>query len=45
MFGSDYPVIDPERWMGDFAELEFTDAVRAKILRDNAAGVLGLRRS
>ncbi len=45
MFGSDYPVIDPERWMGAFAELDFTDAVRAQILRDNAAGVLGLRRS
>ena len=22
MFGSDYPVIDPRRWMADFAELE-----------------------
>ena len=37
MFGSDYPVIDPERWMGDFAELEFTDEVRAQIVKDNAA--------
>ena len=37
MFGSDYPVIDPRRWMRDFADLEFNDEVRAKIVKDNAA--------
>ena len=44
MFGSDYPVIDPERWMGDFAQLDISDEVRAKIVKDNAVRVLGLDR-
>jgi predicted TIM-barrel fold metal-dependent hydrolase len=42
MFGSDYPVIDPERWMTDFAELDISDEAREKIFKDNAARVLGL---
>ena len=42
MFGSDYPVIDPERWMRDFAELDISDEIRARIVKDNAAGVLRL---
>ena len=44
MFGSDYPVIDPERWMRDFAELDISDDVRGKIVKDNAVRVLGLDR-
>ena len=42
LFGSDYPALTPERWLGDFAQLEIKDAVRPKILRDNAARLLGL---
>jgi predicted TIM-barrel fold metal-dependent hydrolase len=42
MFGSDYPVIDPERWMTDFATLDFSEEARAKIFKDNAARVLKL---
>ncbi len=44
MFGSDYPVIDPERWMSDFADLDISDEVRAKIVKENAVRVLGLDR-
>jgi predicted TIM-barrel fold metal-dependent hydrolase len=42
MFGSDYPVISPERWLSDFDALGFDDAVRRKVLFDNAKRVLGL---
>jgi predicted TIM-barrel fold metal-dependent hydrolase len=43
LFGSDYPVISPDRWLADFAELPMKDEVRPKILKDNAARLLGLR--
>ncbi|OJG06081.1 Amidohydrolase [Pseudonocardia autotrophica] len=43
LFGSDFPVITPDRWLADFAELEIKDEVRPLILKDNAAGVLGLK--
>jgi len=42
LFGSDYPVIQPERWLNDFEQLELKDEVRQKILLDNAKKVLGL---
>ncbi len=42
MFGSDYPVISPERWLSDFDALGFDEAVRQKILIDNAKRVLKL---
>ena len=42
LFGSDFPLITPDRWRADFDALEFTDAVRRKILRDNAVRLLGL---
>ena len=42
MFGSDYPYITPDRWLGDFAEAPFREEVREKILRDNAARLLGV---
>jgi len=40
MFGSDYPVISPERWLNDFDALGFDEAVRQKILVENAKRVL-----
>jgi uncharacterized protein len=43
LFGSDYPVISPDRWLADFAALPMKDEVRPKILKDNAARLLGLR--
>ncbi|MFC7344184.1 amidohydrolase family protein [Saccharopolyspora griseoalba] len=42
LFGSDYPVITPDRWMADFDQLEMKPHVRPKILKDNAAKLLGL---
>jgi predicted TIM-barrel fold metal-dependent hydrolase len=42
LFGSDYPALTPDRWLDDFAKLELRDEVRPKILKHNAARVLGL---
>lgn len=44
LFGSDFPLLTPERWMADFAALPVKDEVRPKILRDNAVRLLGLDR-
>jgi predicted TIM-barrel fold metal-dependent hydrolase len=42
MFGTDYPMIDPEPWLEQFAELDFPDDVQRKILWENAEEFLGL---
>ncbi|WP_406690458.1 amidohydrolase family protein [Saccharopolyspora sp. ID03-671] len=42
LFGSDYPVITPDRWLSDFERLEIKPHVRPKILKDNAVRLLGL---
>lgn len=42
MFGSDYPVINPERWLADFEQADFRTEVRERILKSNAARLLGL---
>lgn len=42
LFGSDYPVIDPERWMAEFDKLPIKPEVRPLILKGNAAKLLGL---
>ena len=42
LFGSDYPLITPERWLEDFAALGIDEALLPGILKQNAAGVLGL---
>ena len=42
LFGSDFPLITPDRWLADFAELDLKPAVRPKILKENAVRVLGL---
>jgi predicted TIM-barrel fold metal-dependent hydrolase len=42
LFGSDYPLLTPERWLRDFAELELKDEARAKITKANAVRLLGL---
>lgn len=44
LFGSDFPLIKPDRWMKDFAEAGFKPEVHQSILKDNAARVLGLMR-
>jgi hypothetical protein len=43
LFGTDYPLIDPERWLADFDGLELPYEVRPLILRENAIRLLDLR--
>jgi uncharacterized protein len=43
LFGSDFPLITPDRWLADFADAAFKDEVRPLILKENAARLLGLR--
>jgi uncharacterized protein len=42
LFGSDYPVMSPERWMEDFAKLAIKPEVRPLILKENAAKLLNI---
>jgi predicted TIM-barrel fold metal-dependent hydrolase len=42
LFGSDYPMLHPTRWMTDFAALGFDEAVVRKITLSNALRLLGL---
>lgn len=43
LFGSDFPLIAPERWLEDFAGLDLPEEVRPLVLKQNAARLLGLR--
>ncbi len=45
LFGSDYPLIRPERWVRDFEQLEIRDEVKPLIMKENAIRALGLRRA
>ena len=42
LFGSDYPLITPDRWLRDFAALPIRDEVRPLILKENAVRLLRL---
>lgn len=42
LFGSDYPLITPDRWMKDFEEAGFRDEVKPLILKGNAMRLLKL---
>jgi len=42
LFGSDYPLITPDRWMADFASIAIRDEVRPLILKENAARLFSL---
>jgi uncharacterized protein len=42
LFGSDYPLLTPDRWLADFDALPIKPHVRPKILKGNAARLLGL---
>ena len=44
LFGSDFPLITPERWLADFDTLDIRPEVRPLILKDNAVRLLGLDR-
>jgi predicted TIM-barrel fold metal-dependent hydrolase len=42
LFGSDYPLIRPERWMKDFEALDIRDEVKPLIMKENAVRALHL---
>ena len=43
LFGSDYPLIAPDRWLDDFQKLAIRDDVRPLILKENAMRLFGLK--
>ena len=42
LFGSDFPLLTPDRWLADFEKLPIKDEVRPLVLKHNAARLLGL---
>ncbi|ODS59216.1 MAG: 4-hydroxyphenyl-beta-ketoacyl-CoA hydrolase [Acidobacteria bacterium SCN 69-37] len=42
LFGTDYPLITPDRWLTDFAAIPIKDEVRPLILKENAVKLFGL---
>jgi uncharacterized protein len=44
LFGSDFPVITPDRWLRDFERIDVRPEVRPLILKENAAKLFGLDR-
>jgi uncharacterized protein len=42
LFGSDFPLITPDRWLADFEQAPFRDEVRPLVLKENAARLLDL---
>jgi predicted TIM-barrel fold metal-dependent hydrolase len=42
LFGSDFPLIQPDRWLEDFRQVGFREEVQPLILKQNAIGLLGL---
>jgi hypothetical protein len=42
LFGSDFPLITPDRWLADFEKADFRDEVRPLILKENAVKLFGL---
>jgi predicted TIM-barrel fold metal-dependent hydrolase len=45
LFGSDYPMLTPDRWLADFERLAIRDEVRPLILKENAVRLLQLEKS
>ncbi|WP_460073184.1 amidohydrolase family protein [Streptomyces sp. YKOK-I1] len=42
LFGSDFPLITPERWLADLEKTDIRDEVKPALLKDNAVRLLGL---
>jgi len=42
LFGSDYPLLAPDRWLADFEKIAIRDEVRPRILKQNAMRLLQL---
>ena len=45
LFGSDYPLITPDRWLADFEKISIRDEVRPMILKQNAMRLFGFPES
>ena len=45
LFGSDFPLISPDRWIADFEKAAFKPEVKPLILKENAVRALGLRKA
>ena len=43
LFGTDYPVIQPDRWIADFDKLPIKPVVRPLVMKENAVRLLNLR--
>jgi uncharacterized protein len=43
LFGSDYPLLRPERWIADFEQLDIKPEVKPLIMKENAIRALRLR--
>ncbi|HET9044535.1 MAG TPA: amidohydrolase family protein [Burkholderiales bacterium] len=42
LFGTDYPLLDPDRWIADFGKLDIKPEVRPLIMKENAVRLLRL---
>jgi uncharacterized protein len=42
LFGTDYPLLDPDRWIVDFGKLDIKPEVRPLIMKENAVRLLRL---
>ena len=42
LFGSDYPLLTPDRWMADLEKIAIKEGVRPLILKENACKLLGI---
>ncbi len=45
LFGTDFPLLTPDRWLADFDALEVKPEVRPLVLKENAIRMLGLKAS
>ncbi len=45
LFGSDFPLLAPDRWIADFEDLPIKPDVRPLIMKENAVALLGLNSS
>jgi len=42
LFGTDFPLITPDRWLKDFSEAGFKEEVKPLILKENAINLFGI---
>jgi predicted TIM-barrel fold metal-dependent hydrolase len=43
LFGTDFPMLTPERWLSDFDKIAIKPEVKPLIMKENAAKLLGLK--